>query len=320
MRLRVGGLTLAVRSRRPTTALGLEPEFQPFLVSRGADISLELREEPLPVLPSTPPLFDSGGVWCVYEEPGGRFYLFATPVLSPPCYKAVRIDSALRKGTLFFPRSSSDGPRHALDFPLDELLFQHRLANDGALEVHACGVVVDGRAVLFLGQSGAGKSTLARLWCEHRPAVVLSDDRIVLRRHGRGFRAHGTPWHGEGGLAAQGSARLGAIFFIRHQTENVTRPLARARGHVPAGRAGLLSDLGRADRWTGGRDERGDRLDGSLLRARLPPGCLGHRLGDARAARRSRPLRGRFRHSSAEAAPATRSAAPIDLSASISSR
>ncbi len=161
----------------------------------------------------------------MYEERGERLYLFATPVLSPPCYKAVRIDSALRKGILFFPHSAG-GPRHALEFPLDELLFQHRLASDGALEVHACGVVIGGHAALFLGQSGAGKSTLARLWREHRAAVVLSDDRIVLRRRGRGFRAHGTPWHGEGGLAARRSAPLAAVFFIRHQTENVARALA----------------------------------------------------------------------------------------------
>jgi hypothetical protein len=55
--------------------------------------------------------------------------------------------------------------------------------------------------------------------------VVLSDDRIVLERRGRGFRAHGTPWHGEGRFAAAESAPLRALFFLRHGRRTQVRPL-----------------------------------------------------------------------------------------------
>jgi hypothetical protein len=155
-------------------------------------------------------------------------YRFRIPNRRPPLYKLVAIDEALRRGTLHFDRAPR-GPHYALDYPLDELLFQHRLAREGALEVHACGVVWRGRTLLFCGKSGAGKSTTARLWRRHaRGARLLSDDRVVLRPGKRSVRAHGTPWHGDGGFASAASAPLGALFFLRHGRRTRLVPLGRA--------------------------------------------------------------------------------------------
>jgi hypothetical protein len=109
------------------------------------------------------------------------------------------------------------------------MLFQHRLARDGGLELHACGLILRGGALLFCGRSGAGKSTTARLWRRLRPRTpLLSDDRIVLRRRGGGFRAYGTPWHGDGGFASPRSAPLAAVFFIRHGRRSRARALPPA--------------------------------------------------------------------------------------------
>jgi hypothetical protein len=228
IRLRVAGLVLAVEADRPTPALDPPPAFAPFLVPRGGDIRLRLTHE-APPSPSGAPLFESGSVWCVHRHDGGLLYSFRVPRLRPPVYKAILVDSSLREGRLFFPPVAG-GPRYALDYPLDELLFQHRLPREGALEVHACGVVWRERTLLFCGQSGAGKSTTARLWRRHvRGARLLSDDRIVLRPAGRSVRAWGTPWHGEAAFASPGAARLGALFFLRHGRTNRLRPLPRAQ-------------------------------------------------------------------------------------------
>ncbi len=227
LRLSVGGLVLAVESRRPTAALDPPPSLGPFLTRRGADIRLSLSEE-VPPDPEGPELFDSGGVWRVHRHRRGLLYDFRVPRLRPPVYKAVVIDDRLREGRLHFPRIEG-GPVWALDYPLDELLFQHRLAREGAVEVHACGVVWRGRAVVFCGRSGAGKSTMARLWRRHtRGTRVLSDDRVVLRRSARGVRAWGTPWHGDGGYALPESSPLGAVFFLRHGLRTRVRSLDRA--------------------------------------------------------------------------------------------
>jgi hypothetical protein len=205
--------------------------FARFAATRGSDIRLDLIEDPPPEPDARQLLFDSGSVWRVHRRGRGLLYTFRTDAMDPPIYKAVEIDPRIRRGILFFPRPAAAGaPRSALDFPLDELLFQKRLALEGGTELHACGVLIGGKAVVFCGQSGAGKTTMARLWCRHRPeAAILSDDRIVLRRHPGGLRAFGTPWHGVGGFAAPDHGRLAAICFLRHASKTALRPLAPAK-------------------------------------------------------------------------------------------
>jgi hypothetical protein len=169
----------------------------------------------------------------VHRQREELLYEFRAAGLTPAVFKAVVIDEELREGRLYFP-SIPGGPTWALDYPLDELLLQHRLAREGAIEVHACGVVWRSGTLLFCGRSGAGKSTMARLWRRHtRGALVLSDDRVVLRPRGSAVRAWGTPWHGDGGFAAADSGPLGALFFLRHARRTrlhaVAPPEAAAR-------------------------------------------------------------------------------------------
>jgi hypothetical protein len=228
VRYRVAGLTLAVQSPRPWSALALPPELRAFACDRGADIRLHCTDEPVPE-PAGAPLFDSGGVWRVDRHHRDLLYTFRTENLDPPVYKAVRIDRTLSEGTVYFPRPRRGrAPRFVLEHPLDELLFQHRFARERAMEVHACAVVVEGRAVLFCGVSGAGKSTTARLWQRHRPGTpTLSDDRIVLRARGGRWMAHGTPWHGDAGFALPRAVPLGALFFLEQAPRTEVRVLAR---------------------------------------------------------------------------------------------
>jgi hypothetical protein len=221
LRLRVGGLVLRATAPRPGRFLAPPAEYRPFLASRGADIRLRVVEAEPPDPGVDPPLFESGGTWRVFRLGGRLLYSFRVPRPQPTVFKAVLIDEALLSGTLFFPRLRQlRRPSFALAYPLDELLFQHRWAREGALEIHACGLLVNGRAALLCGQSGAGKSTSARLWRRSRPTTrILSDDRVVLRlQRGRPV-AWGTPWHGDGGFAAQAHAPLGAIFFLARGAE-----------------------------------------------------------------------------------------------------
>ncbi len=236
-RFRVAGLTLSARSRRRTTFLSLAPTFRHFLCADGSDIRLDFSEEPPPKPDPADLLFDSGGVWRVYRSGSGFLYTFSTALLDPPLFKAVAIDRALRRGTLYYPRPRKGRrPPSALSYPLDELLFQHRFAREGSMEVHACGIAPAGRALLFCGQSGAGKTTMAKLWRWHRPGdLILSDDRVIVRPGKGGLRAHGTPWHGEGCFGSPESRPVGAVFFLRHAAHTVARRL-----EVPAAASRLF--------------------------------------------------------------------------------
>ncbi len=63
---------------------------------------------------------------------------------------------------------------------------------------------------------------------------MLSDDRIILRRHGEQYWIYGTPWHGEAAFACAARAPLARIAFLRHGLHNALAPqrAARAMGHL----------------------------------------------------------------------------------------
>jgi hypothetical protein len=257
VRLRVAGLVLAARASRRCRALALPAPQRRFAARSGGDIRLEVTDAPYPA--SGPLLFESGGLWRVHRLGSRLLYLFHEPRPGAPLERALVIDAGLRRGVLHLPRANWGAPPgFALGYPLDEILFQHRLARENALELHACGLVVGGRAVLLCGSSGAGKTTSARLWRRLRPGTrVLSDDRVVLRSEAGGVRVHGTPWHGSGRFASRESRRLAAVFFIRHapstRAERLPRPAAAgelfARAFPPPwDRRGIAAVLGACDR------------------------------------------------------------------------
>ncbi|MET0553393.1 MAG: hypothetical protein ABW221_10185 [Vicinamibacteria bacterium] len=224
LRIRVAGRTLAVRS---PVRLGIAPAYEAFRVARGSDIAVEVRPGPLPPLPAGA-LFRSGGTWTAHALGSRVVYAFRTTGPDTAPDRLLFVNRARTRAVLHVPPFRAGSPR-PLGFPLDDLLFQHHLAAAGRLVVHCCGLVVDGAAVVFAGHSGAGKSTTARLWSRlDRRTLVLSDDRIVLARAARGFRAHGTPWHGEGRFAAAGSAPLAALFFLRHGARTRVTPVSVA--------------------------------------------------------------------------------------------
>ena len=56
-------------------------------------------------------------------------------------------------------------------------------------------------------------------------AVVLSDDRIILRAAWERIEMHGTPWHGDAGLAVAHSWPLSSVFFLCQAAANRARRL-----------------------------------------------------------------------------------------------
>ena len=102
------------------------------------------------------------------------------------------------------------------------------LAPQGGFLLHASSAVRHGRAHVFAGVSGAGKTTMARL--APPDALVMTDEVSCLRREGRGYVAHGTPFAGE--LARPGanvSAPVEAIYMLKHGRENRVAALEPAQ-------------------------------------------------------------------------------------------
>ncbi len=72
------------------------------------------------------------------------------------------------------------------------------MARKGCCAIHSSVIVVDGKAVMFLGESGTGKSTHTRLWREHiAGAELLNDDSPFVGVADGCVTVYGSPWSGK---------------------------------------------------------------------------------------------------------------------------
>lgn len=110
---------------------------------------------------------------------------------------------------------------------LQFLLINHFALKKKGIVTHAAGIKdLNGKGLIFAGKSGCGKTTTAKLWSKHTKAMVLNDDRIVVRKFNDKFIIHGSPWHGDFSDYLDSkldSTYLEKLFFIYHAPENTVK-------------------------------------------------------------------------------------------------
>ena len=232
-RLTVGGATVAVaaegRGRWQTTRLG-----QRFSRDVGSPM-LEITPAPLADAPpdSGRVGYDSARGWWISERDDGwtiSFWDDHRKSTRSRC-QVLAVDPTWRRGTIYLPSSLSE-PRvrpFRLWYPLEQLLFTTLLGRSAGAVVHATAIVRRGLGWVFAGTHGAGKSTMASLFTKRDDAVVLSDDRVVVRRVAGTWKVFGTPWAGTVMQASPMAAPLAGVFFIRHGQQTEAIPLAADR-------------------------------------------------------------------------------------------
>ncbi len=98
---------------------------------------------------------------------------------------------------------------------------------------HAMGVKdIRKSGLLFAGKSKAGKTTLAKIYHKHSKAVVLNDDRIIIRKINNDFYIYGSPWHGDFSdylMSRIEKAKLRYIFFLQKSKENSIKPISLSK-------------------------------------------------------------------------------------------
>jgi hypothetical protein len=233
----IAGISFAMNNNDGLRMM-FDASMQPFAVQQDScDVELQIALVDALAKPRQEALFDSGGLWSLYAEDGGYRLSFLRAFPGETPYKSAWFNQDFSKGQLqlsrlFFNTSKATYP---LEYPLDEVLMIHHLAGGKGVEVHALGLVDDaGNGHLFLGHSGAGKSTSARLW-QRQPGVhILSDDRIILRRDGGQVWMHGTPWHGDAGIASPHGALLSHIYVLEQAPGNelVRMPRSAATAEI----------------------------------------------------------------------------------------
>ena len=94
---------------------------------------------------------------------------------------------------------------------------------------HGSAVAVDGAGYLFTARSGTGKSTHTRLWREMLGdrAVMVNDDKPLIRLTEDGAVVYGTPWNGKHRLGTNISVPLKAVCILERAKQNTIRAITR---------------------------------------------------------------------------------------------
>ncbi len=120
-----------------------------------------------------------------------------------------------------------DYPDHWLETNAVHRQIAEKLPDYGAFLLHGSAVAVDGACYVFTARSGTGKSTHTRLWREllGERAVMVNDDKPLVRVTERGTLIYGTPWDGKHRLSRNISVPLRAICILERGEENQIREI-----------------------------------------------------------------------------------------------
>ena len=104
----------------------------------------------------------------------------------------------------------------------------NRLIDYDILLFHGSTVAVDGVAYLFTAKSGTGKSTHTKLWRKlfGDRAVMINDDKPLLKIGQDGVLVCGTPWDGKHKLNTNCMVPLKAICVLERGEENHIRQIS----------------------------------------------------------------------------------------------
>ena len=96
------------------------------------------------------------------------------------------------------------------------------LLDKDILLFHGSVISVDGAGYLFTAKSGTGKSTHTRYWREYFKdrAVMVNDDKPLLKIKEGKVNVYGTPWDGKHRLSTNTCVPLKAICILNRGSEN----------------------------------------------------------------------------------------------------
>ncbi len=236
----IAGIMLSINSERSLPINGYSPAYTSFLSNgcrinqSNADMTIWLTEEDIPDFKNAKKVFDSSEAWSMFENGRGIYILFHPTALKEPlwCAKVDRDFSRtiIHCGKILSYDNNNNNNNNTVFYnpvcyPLDQILIMNMLPKRSGALVHAACMTANSKAFLFPGTSGAGKSTLSRQLRKTGDMALISDDRIVVRKIDGQYKAFGTPWPGEEGIAENRGDLLSAIFFINHGDTNRVIPM-----------------------------------------------------------------------------------------------
>lgn len=249
-----GGITIQVEADLPITDKTFHSKLKPFQVDGpGEDTVYISHHFSLPDLAgkdlgekiySKPP-------WSIYKKGDSWIYLGISPTDGEKDLHRVAVfNHDHTRGQIYHNNDQMflKGELHSLTlFSTDQILLGRLLANREGCYLHSCGVVFNGKGLLFVGHSEAGKSTTVKML--KGKAEILCDDRNIVRKTSAGFRLYGTWSHGEVPEISPNSSPLQAIFFLEKSQENQLIRLTDKKAIFTKLIACLIKSLETTDWW-----------------------------------------------------------------------
>lgn len=226
VRFKIGDLVLALHCVDDQVDFEIEESYQKFTTSEPAQVILSHRWQDPPGLEDWQKIFDSQGVWRLYQKGDKLAVALFSPVFGALPYQLAIFEPDFLFGEIYTSRRDFQALPFPLRYPLAEIVMINLLGQGRGLLLHACAVQDGAGALLFSGKSGDGKSTTARLWQDQPGMTLLSDDRVILVKHEDTLWIYGTPWHGDARVASPAGAPLEKIFILRHGPANDARQLS----------------------------------------------------------------------------------------------
>lgn len=170
-------------------------------------------------------IFDSEQSWSIFQN-GTDYFLTISSIgtkIYPIC--VARFNKTVKEIQIYCNDAVEEiagkkGITNPFCYPLDRLLMMYILAKKKGVVIHSACIEINEMAYIFAGSSGAGKTTISRQFALRKGGAVLSDERVVIRKADGKYKAFGTPWPGEAGIAVNKGLPLSGIFFIYHGIEN----------------------------------------------------------------------------------------------------
>lgn len=232
LKIEIGDIVFSAISNDSDLRLEADARYKQFISSSKPDVILSAHYGNLCRQNFGEKIFDSGGYWSLFRNDGKLIFCTFSPPSSPIPDKIAVLESNFKSIDIYFKKkpeipSITTPTINPFQYPLDELLMINLLPSGLGVLVHACGIRVKDRGIIFPGTSGAGKSTLANLGKSKKDFSVLSDDRIIIRKIDGCFWIYGTPWHGDAQVHSPEKVPLERIFFLNHALENWTSKIER---------------------------------------------------------------------------------------------
>jgi radical SAM protein with 4Fe4S-binding SPASM domain len=251
---RIGGLGVRVEADLPITDTTFQPRFELFRVKDGGGDGLSIRHHfSLPALESEdlgrevyrrPP-------WAIYRKDDAWIYIGIYPDPEDKrVHRVIVFNDDHTRARVFNPSADlfrAGGLDSLMLLASDQIALARLLPFRGGAMIHAAGVDMNGRGLLFAGPSESGKSTVVKML--KGKAKILCDDRMIIRKERGGFRIYGTWSHGEVPEVSPDAAPAAALFFLRQARENRLERIADPKAVLKDLLPRLVRPLATADWW-----------------------------------------------------------------------